>query len=57
MTESVFCVHVRRVDRDTLVLDGLGLAEAFFCNDLSSQPGGYDSLAGSEILTGLSTRT
>ena len=47
MAKTEFTLRVEREDRETLWLDGLALARAFFTGDPSSKPGGYDSLAGS----------
>jgi hypothetical protein len=47
MAEPDLIVAVKREDGESLVLNGLTLARAFFTGDLSSKPGGYDSLAGS----------
>jgi hypothetical protein len=41
-----YTLHVLREDDETLVLDGLSLARAFFMADPSAKLGGYDSLAG-----------
>ena len=46
LTGTEFTLRVEREDRETLWLDGLALARAFFTGDPSSKPGGYDSLAG-----------
>jgi hypothetical protein len=46
MAERLFTVAVEREDAETLLLDGLALARAFFTGDPSSQPGGYDSRVG-----------
>jgi hypothetical protein len=46
MAEPAFTVRVEREDGDTLLLDGLALARAFFTGDPSSQPRAFDSLAG-----------
>jgi hypothetical protein len=47
MAEPDPIVAVEREDGESLVLNGLTLARAFFTGDPSSKPGGYDSLAGS----------
>jgi hypothetical protein len=47
MAEPDLIVAVKREDGESLVLNGLTLARAFFTGDPSSKPGGYDSLAGS----------
>src|SRR5690349_36139 len=40
-------LRIARLDDETLVLDGYGLADGFFTGDPSSiAPGSYDSLAG-----------
>jgi len=41
-----YTLHVHREDGDELVLNGLGLARAFFLADPSAKLAGYDSLAG-----------
>ena len=46
MEACEFTIRVERVDGELLMLDGLGLARAFFTGDPSAQAGGYDSLAG-----------
>jgi hypothetical protein len=47
MAEPDLVVAVKREDGESLVLNGLTLARAFFTGDPSSKPDGYDSLAGS----------
>jgi len=47
MAEPDLIIAVKREDGESLVLNGLTLARAFFTGDPSSKPGGYDSLAGS----------
>jgi hypothetical protein len=47
MSTADMTVRVKREDGEELLLDGLGLARAFFAADPSSTPGGYDSLADS----------
>jgi len=47
MAEPDLIVAVKREDGESLVLNGLTLARAFFTGDPSSKPGGHDSLAGS----------
>ncbi len=47
MAEPDLIAAVKREDGESLVLNGLTLARAFFTGDPSSKPGGYDSLAGS----------
>jgi dihydrofolate reductase len=48
MAEQRFVVEVERLDGEVLMLDGLDLAGTFFTRNISAQPGGYDSMVGSE---------
>jgi hypothetical protein len=57
MAEPDLIVAVKREDGESLVLNGLTLARAFFTGDPSSKPGEYDSLAGSGDATALSPQT